>query len=141
MSNAVENVLPPSRFHSGSEIISVLKIDEAIKEDEKDEELELVISGQGANNNYVKRIRPCLYNNKNLPLSLDEPKTSNLTIIPGPFPCFPWPPIRPWPPLPPIKPVSKSSNFIERLWVHLTIEKLLDDKANNGNLTKEERRE
>merc|ERR1712117_25943 len=46
--------------------------------------------------------------------------------------CIP----HPFPPVPESPP-----SFIERLWAFLTIEKLLDEKADNKNMTKEDREE
>ena len=38
-------------------------------------------------------------------------------------------------------PNTRVPNFIERLWAYLTIEKLLNDKADNGGLSKDVRDE
>jgi uncharacterized protein YegL len=129
-----ENILPSSCFHSGSEIVTVAKLKEVNENTtESMKSLELVIRGESVDGDYEKKILPCTI--------LPYPKDDDGFHDGGPrFPCipFPYPPL----PLPPVIEVRREPvNFVERLWAFLTIEKLLDDKADNGNITKDEREE
>ena len=98
-----ESVLPHSCFYSGSEFVSVSKIDT----DDDESELKLVVEGEGVQGPVRFPILPC--------------------FRPG-LDC-----------LPPPRPRIRTENFIERLWAYLTIEKLLNDKADHGEATREER--
>jgi len=116
-----ENVLPGSTFNTGSEFISVVKLS-----DDKKLPSSISVSGLSIDRDFNDVIHPCFL--------LRGDSNSTTPSPPGLVPirpCIPFsqPPIR-----------TRPVNFIERLWAHLTIEKLLDDKADNGNLTEEERK-
>merc|ERR1712096_386361 len=82
--------------------------------------------------NFEDIIRPCILRS-DVTAKTSAP-TKKLSII---GPCIP-----PWPPLPPLPPKKRRpANFIERLWAFLTIQKLLDDKADNGDMGVKERNE
>jgi len=121
-----ENVHPGSTFNSGSEFVSVVKLPDA-------QTLPESISVNGlSSTRYDDIIYPC-FPIRPVPYKGDLNATSERPHILEPhFPCIP-------PPLPPQQ--KREVNFIERLWAFLTIEKLLDDKADNGNTTEEERKE
>lgn len=121
-----ENVLPGSTFNTGSEFVSVVKLsdDQTLPE-------AISVNGQSATRRLDDIIYPCI---PILPFEDDQNTTSErpLTLEHRPH----------WPCLPPLPPKQKPQvNFIERLWAFLTIEKLLDDKADNGNSTEEERKD
>jgi len=123
---ATENVLPGSTFNSGSEFISVVKLSS-----EKKLPSSVKVSGLSIDRHFEDVIRPCLrVDDKDTTSPTDLVPVTRPTGLIYPFPCIPFPEIK-------IRPV----NFIERLWAHLTIEKLLDDKADNKELTEAERKE
>merc|ERR1712038_958284 len=138
-----ENVLPGATFHKGSEFISVVKMGE-----ENILPTSLRVNGQSFESpDFNDVIYPCIYKGEDDHSDLDEEENDenqeedneNATehdieevqlrhihhCIPHPFP--------PAPQSPP--------SFIERLWAFLTIEKLLDEKADNKNMTEEDREE
>lgn len=117
---ATENILPGSTFNSGSEFISVVKLSS-----DKKLPSSISVSGLSVDRHFEDVIHPCILRADDVITTTTRP--TGLKFI---HPCIPFPPIN-------IRPV----NFIERLWAHLTIEKLLDDKANHGNLTEAERKE
>merc|ERR1712038_828825 len=123
-----ENVLPGSTFNTGSEFVSVVKLsdDQTLPE-------AISVNGQSSTRRFGDIIYPCIPILP-LPIEEDEHTTSErpLTMEHRPH----------WPCLPPLPPKQKPQvNFIERLWAFLTIEKLLDDKADNGNSTEVERKD
>merc|ERR1719192_1316493 len=138
-----ENVLPGATFHKGSEFISVVKMGE-----ENQLPTSLRVNGQSFESpDFNDVIYPCIFKGEDDHSDLDEEENDenqeedneNVTehdigevqlrhihhCIPHPFP--------PAPQSPP--------SFIERLWAFLTIEKLLDEKADNKNMTEEDREE
>merc|ERR1712183_240254 len=143
-----ENVLPGATFHKGSEVISVVKMG-----GQKQMPTSLRVDGQSFESpDFNDVIYPCIYKGEDDHSDLDEEENQgedndenqeeddeNVTehdieevqlrhihhCIPHPFP--------PAPQSPP--------SFIERLWAFLTIEKLLDEKADNKNMTEEKREE
>merc|ERR1711923_674257 len=118
-----ENVLPGSTFNTGSEFISVVKLP-----DNKKLPSSIRVSGLSVDRDFIDVIHPCLL----LRGEGNTTTTARPTDLTHIHPCIPFP-------LPPT--ITRPVNFIERLWAHLTIEKLLDDKADNGNLTEEERKD
>jgi len=141
--DTAENVLPGATFHKGSEFISVVKMGE-----ENQLPTSLRVNGQSFESpDFNDVIYPCIYKGEDDHSDLDEEENDenreedneNVTdhdieevqlrhihhCIPHPFP--------PAPQSPP--------SFIERLWAFLTIEKLLDEKADNKNMTDEDREE
>jgi len=141
--DTAENVLPGATFHKGSEFISVVKMGE-----ENQLPTSLRVNGQSFESpDFNDVIYPCIYKGEDDHSDLDEEENDenreedneNVTdhdieevqlrhihhCIPHPFP--------PAPQSPP--------SFIERLWAFLTIEKLLDEKADNKNMTEEDREE
>merc|ERR1719510_1545017 len=143
-----ENVLPGATFHKGSEVISVVKMG-----GQNQLPTSLRVNGQSFESpDFNDVIYPCNYKGEDDQSDLHEEENQgedndenqeeedeNVTehdiegvqlrhihhCIPHPFP--------PAPQSPP--------SFIERLWAFLTIEKLLDEKADNKNMTEEEREE
>jgi len=138
-----ENVLPGSTFHKGSEIICVVKMGDEIQLPS------LRVNGHSFESpDFNDVIHPCIFKGEDDHSDLDEEENDenqeedneNVTeldieevqlrhihhcIPPNPFP--------PAPQSPP--------SFIEKLWAFLTIEKLLDEKADNKNMTEEDREE
>jgi len=138
-----ENVLPGSTFHKGSEIICVVKMGDEIQLPS------LRVNGHSFESpDFNDVIHPCIFKAEDDHSDLDEEENDenqeedneNVTeldieevqlrhihhcIPPNPFP--------PAPQSPP--------SFIEKLWAFLTIEKLLDEKADNKNMTEEDREE
>jgi len=118
-----ENVLPGSTFNTGSEFISVVKLP-----DNKKLPSSISVSGLSVDRDFIDVIHPCfLLRGEGNATTTARP--TGLTHI---HPCIPFP-------LPPT--MTRPVNFIERLWAHLTIEKLLDDKAENKDLTEDERKD
>merc|ERR1719510_735812 len=143
-----ENVLPGATFHKGSEVISVVKMG-----GQNQLPTSLRVNGQSFESpDFNDVIYPCIYKGEDDQSDLHEEENQgedndenqeeedeNVTehdiegvqlrhihhCIPHPFP--------PAPQSPP--------SFIERLWAFLTIEKLLDEKADNKNMTEEDREE
>jgi len=115
-------------YFKGSEYIIAGQItDESVE----NEEVEIVISGDGDEGIYEKRFNLCFHRPLPLPINVEE-NSSNvyLDTLRDPSRCI-IPPIHPNP-----QPVqSDSQNFIERLWAFLTIKNLLDEKLS----TKEKR--
>jgi len=127
---AAENVLPGSTFNSGSEFVSVVKLSDDQKLPES-----ISVKGQGSITRREELVYPC-FPILPIPLLPAEDQLNSTTDQPLiglehiHHSCIP--------PQPPKE--KQKANFIERLWAFLTIEKLLDDKADNGNSTEEERR-
>merc|ERR1719245_2039693 len=137
-----ENVLPGSTFHKGSEIICVVKMGEDIQLPTS-----LRINGHSFESpNFHDVIHPCFFNGEDDHSHLDEEENhenqekecenaTELDIEEVPLRhihhCIPPNPFPPAPQSPP--------SFIEKLWAFLTIEKLLDEKADNKNMTEEDR--
>merc|ERR1712165_672819 len=143
-----ENVLPGATFHKGSEFISVVKMGE-----ENQLPTSLRVNGQSFESpDFNDVIYPCIYKAEDDHRDLDEEENQgegndenreedneNVTeqdieevqlrhihhCIPNPFPPAP----------------QNPPSFIERLWAFLTIEKLLDEKADNKNMTEMDREE
>merc|ERR1712241_1283230 len=138
-----ENVLPGSTFHKGSEIICVVKMGEDIQLPTS-----LRINGHSFGSPFNDVIHPCFFPGEDDHSDLDEEENdenqeednenvTELDIEEVPLRhihhCIPPNPFPPAPQSPP--------SFIEKLWAFLTIEKLLDEKADNKNMTEEEREE
>merc|ERR1711923_413063 len=138
-----ENVLPGSTFHKGSEIICVVKMGDEIQLPS------LRVNGHSFESpNFHDIIHPCIFNGEDDHSDLDEEENdenqeednenvTELNIEEVPLRhihhCIPPNPFPPAPQSPP--------SFIEKLWAFLTIEKLLDEKADNKNMTEEDREE
>ena len=117
-------------YFKGSEYVIAGQItDESLE----NEEIEVVIGGEGDDGIYEKRFNLCFLRPLPLPISVDPEDNSShvaLDSIRDPSRCI-YPPILPKP-----QPErSEAQNFIERLWAFLTIKNLLDEKLS----TKEKR--
>merc|ERR1719461_1816782 len=138
-----ENVLPGSTFHKGSEIICVVKMGDEIQLPSS-----LRVNGHSSESPFHDVIHPCIFKGEDDHSDLDEEENdeneeednknvNELDIEGGPLRhihhCIP---PHPFPPVPQSPP-----SFIEKLWAFLTIEKLLDAKADNKNMTEEDREE
>lgn len=161
-----ENIIPTTCFHSGSEIVSVVKLlptEQAYDDNESDNDsdnesstsqkppspasrvskanngsVELIVRGKSSDGEYEHGFIACGHGS-NLPTEEVEGSDETPRRLPF-FPCFPTPPHLPSP-LPSPRRRRRSVNFIERMWAFLSLEKLLDDKADNGNMTREQREE
>merc|ERR1719461_2737036 len=138
-----ENVLPGSTFHKGSEIICVVKMGDEIQLPS------LRVNGHSFDSpDFHDVIHPCFFNGEDNHSHLNEEEkhenqeednenVTELDIEEAPLRhihhCIPPNPFPPAPQSPP--------SFIEKLWAFLTIEKLLDEKADNKNMTEEDREE
>merc|ERR1712158_125029 len=143
-----ENVLPGATFHKGSEVISVVKMG-----GQNQMPTSLRVNGQSFESpDFNDVIYPCIYKGEDDQSDLDEEENQGEDNDENPeeydenvtehdieevqlrhiHHCIP----HPFPPAPQSPP-----SFIERLWAFLTIEKLLDEKADNKNKTEEEREE
>merc|ERR1712038_1124684 len=138
-----ENVLPGATFHKGSEVISVVKMGE-----ENQLPTSLRVNGQSFESpDFNDVIYPCIFKGEDDHSALNEEENDenqeedNENVTENDIEevqlrhihhCIP----HPFPPVPQSPP-----SFIERLWAFLTIEKLLDEKADNKNMTEEDREE
>jgi len=143
-----ENIVPKTCYHSGSEIISVVKLDLLQDQDDDGDYIdslpppELIVNGESRDGGYQKKIQiPWRCEPHPRPVDWQQ---SNHTL--PEFPDFIRPPFLPCVAAPP---AQRPVNFIERLWAFLTLENLLDDKKSfkktgsqeDDTLSDEERKE
>lgn len=127
-----------STFSEGGEIIIAGQIDET------QNNVEVIITGQGKEGVFEKKFVICTRNDGPVAMAQEGGETDDvviddLTLLPpGEIPTRSLPPICfPIPPRP-VEPKGEGQNFVERLWAFKTIKQLLDDKKSPLEERKEE---
>jgi uncharacterized protein YegL len=118
-------------YFNGSEYIIAGKLSE---ESSNEEDIEVVVGGEGYQGHYEQRFSLCHLMPRPLPIDFNPFNASADMEVESHDPHYWWPdgrcilpPINPKP-----KPVGKKpTNFIERLWAFLTIKNLLDEKVSD----------